>query len=82
MPRRIRANRVGKMRYRLRVVQDRKRPRLRSILRGGRGGRLLSPSGEGPEQNIEDGIHKKVLNQIDAEREAKLKAIVDAATPP
>ncbi len=44
MPRRIRSDRVGKMRYRLRIVQDRERLCFRRILRDGRGGRFLGPA--------------------------------------
>ncbi len=42
MPRFVRRNRVGKMRYRLGIIQHRKRPCFRSILRDGRGGRFLA----------------------------------------
>ena len=43
VPRRVRSDRIGKMRHRLGIIQDRQRPRLRRILRRGRGGRLLGP---------------------------------------
>ena len=46
VPRRVRPDRVGKMRYRLGIIQDRKGTRFRRVLRDRRGGRFLAPAGD------------------------------------
>src|SRR3984957_10047668 len=46
MPWRVRPNRIRKMRYRLRIVQNRQRPCLRRILRTWRRRRFLRPEGD------------------------------------
>jgi hypothetical protein len=53
VPRGVRRDRVGKMRDRLGVIQHRKRPGLRRVLRDRRCGRVLGPTchGQGSEQN-------------------------------